>query len=222
MVYMEAIEKRHTVRQYQNKELPLAVIEQLNKRITKLNREYGINISLMTNNTEAFGPIMKLIRTKGVRNYLVLAGKDEAVIDEKLGYCGTDLMLLAQTLGLNSWWVGGTFKREKVAKIVGIKADEHIIGIIALGYGTNQGKAHKSKDIGEVAAYRGEMPTWFIKGVKAALLAPTALNHQAFKIVGEKNKVSITCDNGVYTNVDLGIVKYHFEVGAGKESFEWK
>ena len=24
-----------------------------------------------------------------------------------------------------------------------------------------------------------------------------------------------------YTQMDLGIVKYHFEVGAGKENFEW-
>ncbi len=24
-----------------------------------------------------------------------------------------------------------------------------------------------------------------------------------------------------YTQLDLGIAKYHFEVGAGKENFEW-
>lgn len=24
-----------------------------------------------------------------------------------------------------------------------------------------------------------------------------------------------------YTKMDLGIAKYHFEVGAGKENFEW-
>ena len=24
-----------------------------------------------------------------------------------------------------------------------------------------------------------------------------------------------------YTQIDLGIVKYHFEIGAGKENFEW-
>ena len=26
---------------------------------------------------------------------------------------------------------------------------------------------------------------------------------------------------GFYAKEDLGIVKYHFEVGAGKENFEW-
>lgn len=26
---------------------------------------------------------------------------------------------------------------------------------------------------------------------------------------------------GFCTKIDLGIVKYHFEIGAGKENFEW-
>jgi len=26
---------------------------------------------------------------------------------------------------------------------------------------------------------------------------------------------------GSYVHTDLGIVKYHFEIGAGKENFEW-
>lgn len=25
-----------------------------------------------------------------------------------------------------------------------------------------------------------------------------------------------------YTHIDLGIVKYHFEVGDGKDTFEWR
>ena len=25
-----------------------------------------------------------------------------------------------------------------------------------------------------------------------------------------------------YTQIDLGIVKYHFEIGAGKEKFQWR
>lgn len=27
--------------------------------------------------------------------------------------------------------------------------------------------------------------------------------------------------NQLYTKLDLGIVKYHFEIGAGKDNFEW-
>ena len=40
-------------------------------------------------------------------------------------------------------------------------------------------------------------------------------------IKGLENKVSIRCDNGIFSGVDTGLVKYHFELGAGKENFEW-
>ena len=139
-------------------------------------------------------------------------------VDEKLGYCGIDTALYAQTLGLNSWWVGGTFNRKHVVRYV---EGEKVTGIIAVGYGATQGVPHKSKRPEEVSSYDGGAPEWFVNGVNASLLAPTALNKQAFTIMGEKNKVSISCNNGIFTDTDLGIVKYHFETGAGIEHFEW-
>ena len=38
---------------------------------------------------------------------------------------------------------------------------------------------------------------------------------------GEGSTVHIDCDNGIFSGVDTGLVKYHFELGAGKENFEW-
>lgn len=201
MTIIEAMEKRHTVRKYQDKKIPVEVVEKLNQRIKDLNMEHNTNMSLVTENTEAFNFMIKLILAKGVKNYLILAAKEGS--DEALGYCSTDIMLYAQTLGLNSWWVGGTFSRGKVADNANLKANEKVIGIIALGYGTEQGKPHKSKAASEVSIYKGDAPAWFDNGVKAALLAPTALNHQKFMITGEESRVQITCDNGIFTSADL-------------------
>lgn len=36
------------------------------------------------------------------------------------------------------------------------------------------------------------------------------------------NKVYAKAGIGFYTKVDLGIAKYHFEIGAGKDKFEWR
>ncbi|MCD7812982.1 MAG: hypothetical protein LUH20_02835 [Lachnospiraceae bacterium] len=47
------------------------------------------------------------------------------------------------------------------------------------------------------------------------------MNKQAFTIKGKGNQVSMTCANGSYSGADLGIGKYHFELGAGKDNFEW-
>lgn len=218
MTITEAMHSRHTVRRYTGHAIPEEILKQLEKRIADNNKKYGLHMKLMINNEKAFGAIIKLILAKGVKNYIILSGEDKPGVDEKLGYCGIDAALFAQMLGLNSWWVGGTFHRKNVAKYA---QGEKVIGIIAIGYGATQGELHKSKKAEEVSSYNGTSPDWFTHGVEAALLAPTALNKQAFTIKGENDKVSISCHNGIFSETDLGIVKYHFEVGAGKEHFEW-
>ena len=64
-------------------------------------------------------------------------------------------------------------------------------------------------------------PTWFLQGIDAALLAPTAINQQKFTFSLQGNTVSAKAGIGFYSKIDLGIAKYHFEVGAGKENFRW-
>lgn len=218
MTMMEAMQSRHTVRRYTERAIPAEILEQLEKRLEEHNKKYGLHMKLMINNEKAFGAMMKLILAKGVKNYIILAGEDISGVDEQLGYCGADMALFAQTFGLNSWWVGGTFHKKNVAKYA---QGEKVTGIIAIGYGATQGKAHKSKKAEEVSSYNGTAPDWFERGVNAALLAPTALNKQAFIIKGENHKISISCHNGIFSETDLGIVKYHFEMGAGTEHFEW-
>lgn len=108
--------------------------------------------------------------------------------------------------------------------------DEKIGCYIALGYGETQGKGHKVKDVKEISNASDVTPKWFNKGVEAAVLAPTAVNQQKFYLeylgfrdysklpkVAAKPLFSMVG----YSKMDLGIVKYHFEVGAGKENFEW-
>lgn len=220
MTLEEAMRTRHTVRRYTDRKLPGDVLKGLRDRIRENNEKYGLAMSLVTENTEAFGPALRLFLAKGVRNYVVLAGKDMPGLDENIGYCGADIMLFAQTLGLNSWWVGGTYSRKGVGRNAAPEA-EKILGLIALGYGASQGIPHKSKKPEEIAAYEGPAPAWFAKGTEALLLAPTALNKQAFTLRGEGRRVSLTCDNGIFSGVDLGIGKYHFQLGAGKENFDW-
>ena len=67
-----------------------------------------------------------------------------------------------------------------------------------------------------------EYPDWFKKGIEYALLAPTALNQQKFKLnyLGDNVVEAITL-TGPKSKIDIGIVKYHFELGAGREII-WK
>ena len=212
-----AMRQRHTVRKFTSEPLSAELISQLNDRVCANNERFGLAISLKVGDESALPGALKLFFAKGVRNYFVLAGSDRPGLDEDLGYASADLMLFAQALGLNTWWIGGTFSRKNVEQAV---PGKKVIGIVAVGFGAMPGAAHKSKTAAEVSSYESPEPQWFADGVQAALLAPTALNKQCFRIAGAGNKVSITENGGAFIGADIGIVKYHFELGAGT-AFEW-
>ena len=220
MTIKEAIKQRHMVRKYTDKPIPADLVELLNARISENNASHSLNLKLVTGNSDGIGGMAKMLLTKTVHSYIVLAGKDRADLDEKLGYCGADLCLYAQTLGLNTWWVGGMFSGKGAMKHLETK-DVRVNGVIAIGYGQTQGVPHKSKTAAEISQYNGAAPQWFLDGVEALLCAPTALNKQPYMVRGDGDRVSLTAGEGHFAGIDLGIGKYHFEVGAGKDNFQW-
>lgn len=132
----EAMEQRHSVREYENKQIEKELLDKIREEINAINEESGLHVQLVTDEPKAFDSFMAHYGNfSGVTNYIALVGK---------------------------------------------------------------------------------------KGMEAALLAPTAMNQQKFVMEVEGNTVSAKAGMGFFANVDLGIVKYHFEVGAGKENFVWK
>lgn len=221
MSTINTIYDRHSVRQYHNQPLREEVIHVLRSEIDACNQESGLHIQLVTNEPKAFDSFMAHYgKFKGVTNYLALIGKKESSLEEKCGYYGEKLVLFAQELGLNTCWVAMTYSKIKTAFRVG--KGEKLCIVIALGYGETQGLPHKSKSMEEVIQLDEPAPEWFQKGVEAALLAPTAMNQQKFLFRLDKNRVSVKAGFGFYTKIDMGIVKYHFEIGAGKENFQWE
>lgn len=221
MSTINAIYDRHSVRQYQNQPLSKEVIHALRSEIDACNQESGLHIQLVTNEPKAFDSFMAHYgKFKGVTNYLALIGKKESSLEEKCGYYGEKLVLFVQELGLNTCWVAMTYSKIKTA--FQVEKGEKLCIVIALGYGETQGLPHKSKSMEEVIQLDRPAPEWFQKGVEAALLAPTAMNQQKFLFRLDKNRVSVKAGFGFYTKIDMGIVKYHFEIGAGKEHFQWE
>ena len=216
----ELMKARHSVRQYMETPLEEGVINALEKEIDACNDESGLHIQLVKNEPKAFSGFMAHYgKFSGVTNYIALVGKKTAVLDEACGYYGERLVLKAQELGLNTCWVALTYK--KVPSAFEIRRGEKLALVIALGYGKTQGAAHKTKTPAEVSNVTPESPQWFKDGVDAALLAPTAMNQQQFMLTLKDDVVEATARPGVCAKVDLGIVKYHFELAAGRENFKW-
>lgn len=212
---MNIMNERHSVRQYEERAIDpekRAVLDELTARI---NRDADLHIQILYDEKNCFDSFMSHYGSfSGVSNYIALVGKKSPDLDEKLGYYGEMLVLKAQELGLNTCWVALTHGKSKAEVLKG----EKCVCLISLGYGKTQGVAHKSKPIETLCSYSDALPGWFVAGMEAALLAPTAMNQQKFyfELLPDGN-VKATCGKGFYTKLDLGIVKYHFELGSGRK-----
>ncbi len=227
MTLLEAIQARHSVRAYTEQPLTDADAHALQEKIDEVNRVGRLHIQLIRNEPKAFlGPFARYGKFRNVTDYLVMAGVKADDLDERIGYYGEQLVLLAQTLGMNTCWVGLSYT--KIPNTYILNDGEVIQAYISIGYGETQGVSHKIKRIDQVSNVSDSTPDWFRRGVEAALLAPTAINQQKFSfeylgmIDGHHRVLAKKGFSLVgYTHMDLGIAKYHFEIAAGKENFEW-
>ena len=184
-----------------------------------MNQAGGLRMQIIYDEPVCFSSRMAHYGSfENCKNYIVMAGKKSADLDERCGYYGELLVLKAQELGLNTCWAALTHGKSKAV----IGADEKEVIVIALGYGKTQGIEHKSKKLSDVSNISADSPVWFKRGVKAAILAPTAVNQQKFRFERKGNTVTARAGRiGPCLKIDLGIVKCHFEIGAGKDNFTW-
>lgn len=217
MELLQAINLRHSVRSYNDTAIDIETVEKLQNVVDQCNADGGLHIQLVISEPKAFDSFMAHYgKFSGVSNYVALIGKKG--MDEAIGYYGEKIVLHAQALGLNTCWVALTYKKIKNAFKVG--KGEKLYCVLALGYGATQGVDHKIKAYDEVSTTKNA-PEWFVNGVNASLLAPTAMNQQKFTINYKDGKVIARALNGFYTKIDLGIVKCHFEIGAGDNKIIW-
>ena len=216
---MELMRQRHSVRRFTDRPLDKEAVAALEKEIALCNEEGGLHMQLITDEPEAFQankPSYGMF--KGCRNYLAIIGPKGR--DEAAGYYGERVVLKAQELGIHSCWVALTYQQGKARGTEGPGEKRYLV--VALGYGETAGTAHKSKAITDVSDYKPGDPEWYRAGLEAALLAPTAVNQQKFRFERHGDTVTAKVAGfGFYTRIDLGIVKYHFELGSGRDKNCW-
>lgn len=223
MTLDEAMRARHGVHNYRPEPIAQPTVDALRAYIDECNRQGGLHMQLVLDEPQAFAALAgKVGGFSNVRNYVALIGPKSKHLDFDLGYWGQHVALRAQQLGLNSRWVAATYK--KVPSAYEVRDGEKLVMVIALGYGAEQGEPHKSKPRSKVMRVASglETPQWFLDGVDAALLAPTAMNQQAFTLeLVAPDEVRCSPGFGYGVNIDLGIVSYQFEIGAGTDNFHW-
>lgn len=209
MQMLDLMKERHSVRQYSDKKIDGDVKTKLDTYVASINEESGLSMQIFYNEPNCFNSMLAHYgKFSNVKNYIAIVAKKEE--QEKSGYYGEKLVLKCQELGLNTCWVALTHGKVNVQT----KPQQKLLILIALGYGTNTGVAHKSKPIKELCK-EDAYPEWFMKGMEAVSLAPTAMNQQKFLFEMKNGQVYAKALRGFYSKIDLGIVKYHFETITG-------
>ncbi len=220
MDLMKAMRTRHSVRAYQDRPIERETVDALEAYIAQLNEESGLHIQLTLNEPTAFtGPLAHYGSFKNCSNYVAICAANGR--DEEIGYFGERLVLYAQQLGLNTCWVALTCNKKKVR--CSCRKGEKLQIVISIGYGIHGGVPHKNKPLERQCSYVGEtMPEWFATAMRAVRMAPTAINQQKFHFaLLDGDRVKARHLLGPCAKIDLGIAKYHFELGAGDHPFEW-
>ncbi len=218
MTIYEAIEARHSVRSYLGTRISEDIRLELEEEITRCNQEGSLHFQLVTDEENAFtGMLAHYGKFTGVRNYIALVGEKRPTLDFDCGYYGERLVLKAQMLGLNTCWVAMTLDKSVVKKHITIAHGEKLCIVIALGYGAAQGIAHQSKPVSKLSEGMATAPEFVKNGLHCAMLAPTAMNQQKFKIICDsEGNARLVFGKSPYARLDSGIITYHYEVGTKK------
>lgn len=212
---LDAIKNRHSVRNYEAKKIEADKVEKIRAKIEELNKEGNLHLQFMEDAGKTYNKLFNKVAGLGsAPSVIACVGIGDETLEQRVGYYGEKLVLFIQELGLNTCWAG-TFNEKNIGAEVG--DGEKLVISIAVGYGKDKGKPHKSKSLEQVIEAKGDRPYWFNKGVDMALLAPTAINQQKFTIrLNEDESVDFVDKGGIFSQVDLGIVRCHFEIGAEK------
>ena len=219
-----AIMERISRRKFELDPVDGAVLEQLEAAVWECNRAAGMNIKIKLDDGEAFSGSRSKGMFSGACNYFaMICKKDDPDGDEKIGYYGESLILLATRLGLGTCWVGGTFDKKSVSPQIG--PGEKLWDVIPIGYpakkmpmkqriirdGLRKKTPAPEKMVEGDTEYK-DLPEWVKAGLQAILDGPSAVNRLPVHLVCEKNNyfLKIYKENGGFEWNDLGIAKYQF------------
>lgn len=162
-----------------------------------------------------------------------IGNMDDPLVQEKVGYTGEGIILEATALGLNTCWVGGFFRRDVVASIVGLSEREQILAVTPVGHAmtspqlgerlmTGLGRLHNRLPLSRLTTGlpEEEWPAWARAALEAARLAPSAVNRQPWIFDVQPDAITVSVRTRgprfrVSKRLDCGLAMLHLEVAAG-------
>ncbi|MFC1900465.1 nitroreductase family protein [Chloroflexota bacterium] len=165
---------------------------------------------------------------------------DSPNVQEEIGYTGEGIILEAESLKLNTCWMGAFYRRDVAASFVEMKSSERIVAISAVGYAvgiksfgerliTGFGWTHRRKSLSSIAdgLHESEWSKPVKDALEAAKIAPSATNRQPWIFTVTPDSITVSVNRpGMEFNVakrlDCGIAMLHLEVSLLKHGISGK
>lgn len=236
---VETIQKRHSVRTYDNKPLLLQDRDALLEYMKQLDNPFNVPVHTyiidkqLGANGEKLGTYGVI---KGASTFLGVSIPDMDQAPLAAGYEFENLILLATHMGLGTVWLAATFNRNSFASAMEIPKDELFLAISPVGYSAAKRsltetlmrstmKSSSRKEWKELF-YQADFCTPLTKDMAGAYaqplemvrLAPSATNAQPWRVRQTENayhfyanyQPGLSKGEETIKQVDLGIALSHF------------
>ena len=248
---IELIKTRRSYRSYANKDIDQEALNKFEVYLDQINNEAGSRARVIILSNEANGEKRKLGTygfISGSKTFLIGILDRQTNDALQFGYLFEKVILKATELGLQTCWMGGTFKKKDFSQHIDMDSHEYIAIVSPIGYSSEQ-KRLVEKTIRSFSGSDKRKP-WeelFFDEVFAPLtldsageyalplemvrLGPSASNIQPWRIVKQGNdfhfylvrKKGHSFAYDMQLN-DIGIAKCHFQLTAAELGLpgEWQ
>lgn len=233
----QTIIARHSIRTFQPKPISDDHLQELLAFIDHLSNPWNIKIKIaFINDLKNSDKIGTYGMIKDPAVFLAAWVVDQPFAQEAIGYTLEHVVLYAESIGISSCWLGATFAKDHVQKILKIKKHEIMPIIIAMGHAKEKLRL-KDKIIKKAISSHTRLPNeqlffendpkmplslkkcgQYQKCLEMVRLAPSAFNAQPWRIIKTNNSFdfyiysSKELRSSSIKHVDIGIALAHFMI----------
>lgn len=240
---LELLRERRSVRDYDLREVPAAVLKTLQADLTMTNtHEAGLWFQMRTDDPDPFHGFKRSYGMfKNARNYVacVIEPSYPDTI-ERAGFYAEQFVMKAVELGLGTCFVGGTFDAGAVN--VPLRAGQRILMLLLFGYAAEKPRRLMTALSGMIKGKRKEPEffwddkqtsfaeavkefPWLKGGLEGVACAPSWTNGQPvrfhIRVIDGIRRVCAAVDpSKEHRLIDLGIAKFNFAAAVGGD-WDW-
>ena len=241
----ELIKARRSVRTFDKRRVSIEDLKKLNKFIKQTGNPYNIHVKFKLLNAKK--QELKCPVVSGTNLFIGVKVPCVPHAEEAVGYSFEMLLLYAQSIGLGTVWIGGTIDRPAFERAMELNGCEMMPCVSPIGYTAEKMSIRETlMRKGVKADQREAFETLFFDrsfdvpltkekaGKLAPLLenirlAPSAVNHQPWRVVVDENAAHFYIKHGSafksskagdMQRIDMGIALCHFALTAKEEGID--